>query len=442
MAILYVASTGSNTSPYDTWAKAATAPLTATAAAAAGDTIYIHAESFAIASTTTFTLNGTTASPVKLICTNDKASEPPTVLSTGAVITGAATIGVSLTVNGCCYIYGVEFISGGSSNAANISLSTSDEKEVEAESCKFTIGNTNNNSRIFFGADSASNKSLKTKNCTFTFGNSSVQGFAMACDWFSDGDRFKKTTTSPSVLFKENYRANSSRILGADFTDITTALFGASAYSSGVTFVSNSKLASGVSIVSGYTNLGHGDVYLFNCSAGDEHYHFAHYNGRGETTVSTSIYANDGAEYNTAGDKYSWKIVSTANCSMHTPYVSPWIHTHHEGTSAITPYLEILRDGSTTAYQDDEVWAEFSYQGTTGFPLGVFVNDRMTLLGTPANQAAGVGLAGWTGEAGSAWSGKLATNATITPAEIGNLSARVCVGEPSITVYVDPQIRT
>ena len=39
MANLYVKSTGSNTSPYDTWAKAATAPLTATALAAARDTI-------------------------------------------------------------------------------------------------------------------------------------------------------------------------------------------------------------------------------------------------------------------------------------------------------------------------------------------------------------------------------------------------------------------
>jgi hypothetical protein len=63
----------------------------------------------------------------------------------------------------------------------------------------------------------------------------------------------------------------------------------------------------------------------------------------------------------------------------------------------------------------------------------------MTLLGTPANQAAGG--ATWTGGT-TPWSGKLATNATITPQEIGNLSARVCVGEPSITVYVDPQIRT
>lgn len=439
MPILYVASTGSNTSPYDTWATAATTLLTATAAAVAGDTIYMHGESFVISATTTYTLAGTSAAPVKLFCTNDKVNEPPTVLSTSGVVDASGTVGVTISVNGCGYIYGVEFISGGGTNAASINISTGDDREVEAEFCKFTIANSNNGSRIFFGADNAANKSLRTKNCTFTFGNSALQGFSCAADWFSDGDTFKKTTTSPNVLFKESYRANSTRVNAGDFTDMTGALFGAGLYSSGVTFVSNSKLASGVSIVSGYTNLGHGDVYLFNCSAGDEHYHFGHYNGRGETTVSTGIYANDGAEYNLAAAKYSWKIATTANCSMHTPYVSPWIHQHHEGAVAITPYLEILRDGSTTAYQDNQVWGEFSYQGTTGFTLGNFVNDRMALLGTPANQAAGA--ATWTGGT-TPWSGKLAPGATITPAEIGNLSARVCVGAPSITVYVDPQVRT
>jgi hypothetical protein len=206
----------------------------------------------------------------------------------------------------------------------------------------------------------------------------------------------------------------------------------------------NCKLGTGVVVLATQTAVGESgsQATVYNSSNDDTHYHFAHYNRLGSTTVETGIYANDGAEYNLAAAKYSWKIVTSADCTVFTPYISPVIYKYNEGTSAITPYLEILRDGSTTAYQDDEVWGEFSYQGTSGFPLGVFVNDRMTLLGTPANQAAGVGTSGWTGEAGSAWSGKLAPGSAITPAEIGNLSARVCVGEPSITVYVDPQIRT
>ena len=66
----------------------------------------------------------------------------------------------------------------------------------------------------------------------------------------------------------------------------------------------------------------------------------------------------------------------------------------------------------------------------------------MTLLGTPADQAESIKSgADWTGENAAAWFGKLDSGAAITPAEIGHIRARVCVGEPSITVYVDPQIR-
>ena len=111
------------------------------------------------------------------------------------------------------------------------------------------------------------------------------------------------------------------------------------------------------------------------------------------------------------------------------------------GTSAIQPYLEILRDGSTTAYTDAEVWADFSVQNNTGFTLSSIVNDRAAPLAAGTAQDNGVGLSGWTGESGTAWSGKL-VSPSVTPAEVGDLRARVCVGAPSLTVYVDPRIRT
>ena len=65
------------------------------------------------------------------------------------------------------------------------------------------------------------------------------------------------------------------------------------------------------------------------------------------------------------------------------------------------------------------------------------------LAGTAGtSQAAGAGLGSWTGESGTAWSGKVDSGASVTPAETGYLSGRVCVGAASITVYVDPVIRT
>jgi hypothetical protein len=66
----------------------------------------------------------------------------------------------------------------------------------------------------------------------------------------------------------------------------------------------------------------------------------------------------------------------------------------------------------------------------------------MALSGTPAAQTTGaLGAGDWTGENATSWFGKLHTTSTITPAEIGMLRARVCVGLASATVYVDPYIR-
>jgi len=211
----------------------------------------------------------------------------------------------------------------------------------------------------------------------------------------------------------------------------------------------NCSLYSGVTVLATQTveNKSSATAWLFNCSSGDQHYHLQHHDAFGSTIVDTGIYANDGAQYD-GTNRCSWKIITTKNCSYYTPYVSPWIDCYHSGTNAITPSLEILRNGSTTAYQDDEVWGEFSYQGTSGFPLATLVHDRKDLLASAADQTTGMGKTSWMeamgdpfDEADTAWSGKLSPTASITPAEIGHLRARVCVGEPSITVYVDPTIR-
>jgi hypothetical protein len=145
--------------------------------------------------------------------------------------------------------------------------------------------------------------------------------------------------------------------------------------------------------------------------------------------------------FTTGAAQQSWKIVTTAAASAAVPFVTPPIPVFHDGTAAITPYLEILRDGSATAYKDNEVWAEFALKTTSGTVLGTTSSDAATLLSAGANQASGAGLGSWTGESGTAWSGKCGLSGTVTPAEVGEIVARVSVGAPSATVYVDPQVR-
>lgn len=201
---------------------------------------------------------------------------------------------------------------------------------------------------------------------------------------------------------------------------------------------SQCKLGANVTILATQTpaNKSSGAAYVFDCSSGDTHTFMGYYDAFGSCVSDTGIY------YTTGAAAQSWKIVTTANCSYYTPFVSPFVDFYNTGTSSITPRFEILRDGSTTAFQDDEVWGEFFVKTTSGSTQSTESSDRMTLLGTPANQATGAGTGSWTGEAGSAWSGKIDSGSAVTPAESGHIRGRVVVGEPSITVYVDPQIRT
>jgi hypothetical protein len=107
--------------------------------------------------------------------------------------------------------------------------------------------------------------------------------------------------------------------------------------------------------------------------------------------------------------------------------------------------MECLRSGSTTKYQDDEVWSEWSYQYPGGSPISTIVTERMAPLGTAADlTASSLDKDSWTGEAAEPTPGnaymKLQPPAAFTPAEIGHIRARICVGG-DYTVYVDPLIR-
>jgi hypothetical protein len=440
MANLYVKSTGSATAPYDTWAKAATNPATAVNAAAAGDTVYIHQEDFTIGTDTTWTLAGTVSNPVRVICSNDAVNEPPQTLGTSKYTQNANAW--DLTVNGIGYIYGFSFEQTGvTANAPLLNLIATDDDFIVWENGGYSITSTSSTAKITIGAVGENSSKMIFKDFSVTMGaaGQSITVY-QPVEWYGGSIT---STANPTSMFVIAGRSGSITVEGVDFSGLPggTIIAPASQLVNGYILLKNCKLSSSASTIGSYTGINQGEVDIFNCSTGDQHYKFENYNYLGSLLIDTGIYANDGASYD-GTNKCSWKITTTSYTSYANPYISPWVEKYHSGTSAITPYFEILRDGSTTAYQDDEVWGEWSYQGTASSTKASFTNDRRTVLGTPANQAAGVGLSGWTGEAASAWSGKLAPGSTITPAEIGMLMGRVYVGEPSITVYVDPKIRT
>ena len=444
MANLYVASTGSNTAPYDTWAKAATAPETAVNAAAAGDTVYIHGEAFTLGADTTWTLAGTAGSPVRVICSNDKTNAPPQTLSTAGSYVNASTA-LDWTISGAGYVYGFgHSMTGSTTSTININIANTDLDDIILEDVTFDCSLTTGLSALNVSNSSSINTSALLRNCAYTLGGHANSLLRVGCNFEMIGGSVSGTGAYTSVIVLD--RAGSPDFLGVDFSSISSA--SATVYAPAsqvingdVRFI-NCIQPSSASMIGSFTGLDQGEIIIADSASGDQHYQFQHYNCYGSTIPDTGIYANDGASYD-GTNKYSWKIVTTAYATFHTPYYSRWFYKYHSATSAITPYIEILRDGNTGAYNDNQVWAEFGCKTTAGSTLMSFSNDRKSLLAAAANQDAGVGLSGWTGEMpATAWSGKCVAPASVTPAEIGALMARVIVGEPSITVYADPYIRT
>ena len=105
--------------------------------------------------------------------------------------------------------------------------------------------------------------------------------------------------------------------------------------------------------------------------------------------------------------------------------------------SAQTATVEIITDNVTLT--DAEAWLEVEYLGTSGFPLGLFANDRVAdpIFGTPANQATST--VDWT-TTGLATPIKQKLGVAFTAQEKGLVRARVVVAKASTTVYYDPLI--
>lgn len=441
MATYFVASGGSNTSPYDTWAKAATSLATALAAATTdGDIVVIQYN--AVPSTDAELAADTSYIPAAEIlivsASNDGGSSwTPTEMGTANWI-GNSTTNRTISLSGSdreYQIWGVTFRTAGATTDS-INIGSTSGTAPFLENCYLWSGNTSTSSVIALTVDGRAYAHLR--NCTFRFG-ATAQSLAIGSTAILENCTISSDGSTPSVLFSSpGPTPTNVKCVGCDFSLVTGTLVGNIAGPVVVEF-ERCVFGSGVTVLATQSlnpTKASAKAWVFDCSSGDTHGLFGYYDALGSCISDTGIYFTAGAA------AQSWKIVTTANAHFQTPFFAPWIDLYNTGTSAITPYFEILRDGSSTAYQNDEVWAEFSAKVTSASTKASFYNDRKTLTATAENQAAGAGLSSWTGENATSWSGKCDSGSSLTPAENGYVRGRLVVGEPSITVYLDPQIRT
>jgi hypothetical protein len=429
MADKYTDAPGSNTSPYDTWAKAADTIEIGTEACAANERNFVkntHTDTI----TADLTIQ-TTATGVQIISCSD-AGEPPTTPAAGATIDGTATSGVDININGGWW-WGFTFKPSNTSTGGVARFGNVDGKPTALEDCTINLGTISTNAAQV-GVNSASNTWIDTRRCSWVWGHAS-QKLNIAGAWRDVGSDFGAGSATPSTLFTFLQPAH-VEIYGADLSDFTSLV--------AVGTVPYSLKLFGCKIHASFappswTEDGSGEIWMFDCDDGDEHYHLRHYNYRGNTTISTTVKMNtaDAAKYD-GTNAYSL-VVAGVNGTFGEPYQSPWISVYHSGTSAITPLFQTVRTDSVSEFTDGEVWSEWLAKVTASSTRYTFYSDRRGILAAAANQAGGLSLAQWDGEGGTAETQQLDTGAAITPAEIGPVIGRVCVVGAK-TVYVNAKI--
>jgi len=432
----YVKSTGDNSDGL-TLAKAFTDPSGLSGTMSGGETAYIYAETYTYSADTTLTFPNDPANPVNLIVFSD-TNEPPQTESSGALIV-SDTNSVDFIINGSYKIKGLGNKTFGS-NPANIDLNSGNTAGVymELEDCTFTLANTLNGDITIGVASTNSRNVLRTKNCTFDFNDDGQIIKLYSTKWESVGDTWANSAGTNPLRILSPFVNSSAHFIGLDASAIQGDLVrGSTATSMAQVIFENCKkhtsaswtdtIASGIGL----------EVIVRNSDDSDVHYNYEHYDDRGNTTVSVSVYVTASDFTYDGTNPYSLKVTGT-NATPARPYFSPWLSVYNSATSAITPYIDFMRDDSATAFKADAVWGEFLVQDNTGFPLAGYTTDRETL--NASDQAASsLGAGDWTGESGTNNFQK-AQSASVTPAEIGPIMGRIGVSD-AITVYLDPGIK-
>lgn len=401
-------------------------------AAAAGDRIFVsHTNAESTAGSITLTSAGTIDNYVQIFSVDFAGSTPPVHadITAGAVVaTGAGAY--NITFAGFAISRGIDYRAGvGGSSTVTITNTTA-AFGWDFEDCQLYLASSGGSSNISFGGSIAVSHLIRWKNVTLRF---SAVGQFVSCisgvlQWLGGG--VSADGSAPTTLFSSMDRLTRIYLEGVDLSHMGSGkTIVGHAGANGSVIARRCKL--GASVTKTVTPTNHLKRSMFlNCNSGDVNYDNSILDYYGEMTVETTIVLTGGASDGTT--PIAHKIVTTANAAPETPFRSMPIEFWNETLSAITITIQGIWGGGAVP-DDDEIWLEADYLGTSGFPISSRISDRMaSLLSTPAGQAAGSGT--WGGS-----TTKFALSVTLTPAEKGLITLNVMAGAASSTFYYDPK---
>ncbi len=432
MAIRHINDDGSNTSPYETWAKAATTTATAVTGSAAGDEFRIgadHAEN--TAGNVTYTFPGTQSNPNKFVSmtvdttTYNKADNIQ-------VDTGANN---DMNINGSVQFYGVSFKIGDDSTWIN-----SSNNFLYWEDCLLEFAN--GGSVLTVGA-TAGRTSIELKNTDITFSASgSGRGFAITASSFRwDGGQLLVTGPSfPTALFNGGTRMAVVNVSGIDMAQLESAIVDISDTKPQLVQLHNCLLHASVALTTGTIVERSTRVYMTGCDdTTDNKLYREEYEDFWGTTVS------DDATFRTTGapsdgtTPISWKMDSNGNAVEFTdPTKSPPIVAWVDSTGSKTFTINCLWD-SAVDIQDDEVWLELEFLEASADTDSAFADDRMAdIQATPADQTTNA--VPWTISPSMTNANEFEVAVTVTVNRVGPVIGRVCLAKPTTAIFVSQKI--
>lgn len=438
MAVRYVSNTGSNTSPYDTKAKAATTFANAMTGSSVGDEFrFDHTWSHSVAASIIY--DGGAGAGRRLVSwdfTNDLPA------AGGAISQSSASWFVW---QGNWYVEGMTFTS--SSNG--ISFGNTGNAFQWFHNCKFRLTSGNGSHKIRFGhGDLAGNisQNFKVSKTTFRFSHAdqriNVNGRAEMHEV-----ALESGGTSPSYFFDVGAGTSRTALLTCNGLDLSAASSGidisynASGNVNGATaWIDNVRVpASWTGTLYGGTSdyaFPDGRIEMSGVDSSDTRYKHYATGWSGKLMPETTRVMTGGAEVD--GVSVSWRVDTTSDAShaLAAFRCVDLVTWNVDIGSSRTFRIELLHD-SATALTDHEVWLELKALTNSGYPNATFATSRPS----PATAASNLpsSSATWT-TTGMSNPNAQKIEVTVTPQEAGPLVATLWVGKASKTLYVNPAL--
>ncbi len=428
---------GSNTSPFDTWAKAATTLKAATDLAGVGEDIYVaqtHAETQA--ATVALAFAGTPASPIRIICANKAGTVPPVSADLATTATVSTTGAFSITMAGSAHIYGITFNNGsGSGSAQTFAIANSTQSHITFNKCALKMLQTTSGANIVFGGTGAVvGMKIDLQDTTVEL-SAAGQGLALNAStdlrWWGPLSTITGPTAFPNNLFMAISASGGNIVVdGVDLSPLTGKNLVAAQSKGGRFYFKDCKLPASITTYTVPTSPSV-EIFVIRSASGATAYNMEKHNLRGDQTTETTVVRTGGAAVNST--PVAMKIVGTAGAKTFAPFEStPLVigNTSTGGAKTITVYGYWSGAAVPT---DKQVWMEVGYLGSALTPQLAFDKGTSDILHAGTNQAADTSTWGALGGTPT----KFKMTATFTPNLAGEIYVIVKTASTN-TTYIDP----